>query len=296
MKITVRANAKLNLTLDVVGKRDDDYHLLESVMQSVSLCDTVTVKTTDEPGEISVYTSSDSISDDRSNIAWKAADAFFRGTGKENPGIDIRIKKRIPTGAGMAGGSADGAAVIIALNELLDARLEPDELCDIGETVGADVPFCLTGGTMLARGTGNILTPLPDLDGCYFVIVKPDIGISTAAAYKAVDKFIQDDPAHRFRIDNDDICEEICSHDIAAAAKLIGNAFEEVLHLPEIEEIKKALISAGALNACMTGSGSAVFGIFDTEAAAEACRASLPESLGESFFALPSPRGCEIED
>ena len=117
MKITVRANAKLNLTLDVVGKRDDDYHLLESVMQSVSLYDTVTVRT-DESEDISVYTNNDSISDDQTNIAWRAADAFFRATGQTNPGLDIRIKKRIPTGSGMGGGSADGAAVIIAQRDI----------------------------------------------------------------------------------------------------------------------------------------------------------------------------------
>ena len=291
MKVTVKANAKLNLTLDVVGKRDDDYHLLESVMQSVSLSDTVTVKT-DDSGEISVSTSDDSIADDKTNIAWRAADAFFRATGDKCAGLDIRIKKRIPTGAGMGGGSADGAAVILALDEIYNTRLDEDELCDIGEQVGADIPFCLTGGTMLARGTGNILSPLPNLEDCWFVIVKPEISISTAAAYRAIDE----KGGLRGYLDNEQLCEEICSHDLEAVGKLLGNVFEQVTDIPEIEAIKKKMISAGAVGACMTGSGSAVFGLFDNEDDANDCRAQLDDRYDCCYIAEPVSRGCEIED
>ncbi len=290
MKITLKANAKLNLTLDIVGKRDDDYHLLESVMQSVSLCDTVTVKT-DQSGEISVSTTNDSIADDKTNIAYKAADAFFRMTGTTNTGVDIRIKKRIPTGAGMGGGSADGAAVIIALNELFDARLSDEQLCDIGETVGADVPFCITGGTMLARGTGNILTPLPDLPQCWLVIAKPEVAVSTAEAYKAVDRYT----GHFSAPDNDRLCEYICSHDLPAIGSCLGNIFEQVIELPEVKSIHDSMYRAGALGSCMTGSGSAVFGIFDDRDAADSCCDELSKQYDDVFIVSPVVRGCEID-
>ena len=195
----------------------------------------------------------------------------------------------------MGGGSADGAAVIIALNEMMNTRLTEEAMCDIGETVGADIPFCLTGGTMLARGTGNILTPLPDLEDCRFVIVKPELSVSTAEAYKAVDRYAEDHP-YRSLVNSEQVCEEICSHDIPAAARLVGNAFEQVLDIPEIAEIKKQLLAAGALGASMTGSGSAVFGIFDDEDAADSCESALSSKYEHCFVALPASRGCEIED
>lgn len=291
MKATVRAHAKLNLTLDIVGKRDDDYHLLESVMQSVSLHDVVTVKTTDS-GDIEVDTSDDRIADDHSNIAYRAACAFFDATGIRNPGLDIRIKKRIPIGAGMAGGSADGAAVLIALNDLFDTELSEDALCDIAEQVGADVPFCVTGGTMLARGTGNILDPLPDLDDCYFVIAKPELSVSTAEAYRAVD-LCADRLQHP---DSEAASEDICAQDLKALARHLGNAFERALKLEDTERLRKALLAGGALGACMTGSGSAVFGIFEDRDDANRCADDLEDSCECVFVAQPVSRGCFLDD
>jgi len=290
MKVTVKAYAKINLSLDIVGKREDDYHLLESVMQSVSLYDTVIVST-DHSEEITVSTSDDTIADDKTNIAYRCADAFFSHTGISNPGIDIRIKKRIPTGAGMAGGSADGAAVIIALNELFSAQLTEEQLCAIGETVGADIPFCITGGTMMVRGIGNILSPLPDLDGCFFAIAKPADSVSTAGAYTAVDNY----PGELRHPLTDDICGDICAQDIQSLSSRLCNVFEQALALPGSLSIRDIMLENDALGACMTGSGSAVFGIFTDEDDAKKCCDILRKSCDDVFFAVPVSSGCEID-
>ncbi len=292
MKITVRANAKINLSLDIVGKREDDYHLLESVMQSVSLADTVIVKTGTEDGQIVVSTGSGSIADDHTNTAYRAAEAFFAATDISNPGVNIRIKKAIPVGAGMAGGSADAAAVIIALDEIFNTRLTPEQLCDIGEEVGADVPFCLTGGTLLARGTGNILAPLPDLPDCHIVICKPEISVSTAEAYRKVDEQGLAVSAEC----SEDICEAVCGSDIGAVCSLLRNIFEQVMDIPEVKHIKERMIRSGALGACMTGSGSAVFGIFDDLDKANDCVSELRREFDDVFLTEPVSQGCEIDD
>lgn len=289
MKVTVRAFAKINLTLDIVGKREDDYHLLESVMQSVSLHDTVTVST-DDSGEITVSTTNDTIADDKTNIAYRAAEAFYAATGIECKGVDIRIKKRIPTGAGMAGGSADGAAVIIALNELHSAGLTDEQLCDIGETVGADIPFCITGGTMMVRGIGNILSPLPSLAECHIVVAKPEDSVSTGAAYKAVDQY-SDALIHP---QTDDACGDICAEDIPALARRLCNVFEQALALPGSLAIRDAMLENGALGARMTGSGSAVFGLFEDEDDAKKCCDILKKEYDEVFLTTPVDYGCEI--
>jgi len=292
MKVTVRANAKINLSLDIVGKREDDYHLLESVMQSVSLSDSVVVKLGTEENEIAVSTGSNSIADDQTNTAYRAAKVFFEQTGIANPGVNIRIKKAIPVGAGMAGGSADAAAVIVALDNMLNTRLTDDQLCDIGELVGADVPFCITGGTMLARGTGNILSPLPDMPDCTVLICKPEISVSTAAAYKAVD----DNHLTASADCSEDICEAICGSDISAVADNLHNIFEQVLDLPEVDDIREKMLRAGALGARMTGSGSAVFGIFDDAGKAEDCADELRREYDDVYLTQPVNCGCEIDD
>jgi len=292
MKATVRANAKINLSLDIVGKRDDDYHLLESVMQSVSLADTVTVKAGCEENEITVSTGSNCIADDQTNTAYRAAKEFFEYTQIDNPGVNIRIKKAIPVGAGMAGGSADAAAVIIALDNIFNTRLENEQLCDIGEKVGADVPFCITGGTMLARGTGNILAPLPDLPDCHILICKPEISISTAAAYRTIDEQGLACSAEC----SEDISEAVCGSDLSAVSKHLRNIFEKAMNIPEVDQIKETMIRSGALGACMTGSGSAVFGIFDDEDKAEDCAAELRREYDDVFLTVPVSSGCEIDD
>ncbi|MBQ9993577.1 MAG: 4-(cytidine 5'-diphospho)-2-C-methyl-D-erythritol kinase [Clostridia bacterium] len=289
--ITVKAYAKLNLTLDVVGVREDGYHLLESVMQSVSLCDIVRIKT-DGSGEISVATSNEVIADDKTNIAYRAAESFFERTGAKNPGIAIDIEKRIPVGAGMAGGSADGAAVIVALDKLLGTHLAEDELCSIGDTVGADVPFCIVGGTMFAEGTGNILTPLPNLPECYIAIAKPAQGVSTGAAYRAVDEYT----GEFVHPDADELLEVYRSGDIEGIARRVCNLFEPAIALPKSLSIRDEMLAHGALGACMTGSGSAVFGIFRDRTKATLCCERLSKDYDDVFLTLPTTRGCEIID
>lgn len=292
MKATVRANAKINLSLDIVGKREDDYHLLESVMQSVSLADTVTVKDSGSENEITVSTGSSCIADDQTNTAYRAAKEFFEYTQIDNPGVNIRIKKVIPVGAGLAGGSADAAAVIIALDNMFNTRLETEQLCDIAEKVGADVPFCVTGGTMLARGTGNILSPLPDLPDCHILICKPEISVSTAAAYRTIDEQGLACSAEC----SEDISEAVCGSDLSAVSKLLRNIFEKAMNIPEVDQIKEIMLRSGAMGACMTGSGSAVFGIFDDEDKAEACGAELRREYDDVFLTVPVSSGCELDD
>ena len=203
----------------------------------------------------------------------------------------IKIKKRFPMAAGLAGGSADAAAVIVALDRMFETRLSEAELTDIGERVGADVPFCIFGGTMLAEGIGTILTPLPDLPDCYIVLSKPEISVSTQKAYSLADKhLLWESP------ETDDAVEAVCNGDIEEVANCIYNKFEKVLNLPEVASIKRMMLEAGALNAGMSGSGPTVFGIFKDKGMAEGCARSLEEYCDQVFVCRPVSKGCEIVD
>lgn len=290
MKLTVNAPAKINLTLDIIGRRNDGYHLVKMLMQSVDVCDTVTVwDDADRP--IEVYCNREEVPVTEENTAYRAAQAFFEATEVQNPGIGIKIKKRIPMAAGLAGGSADAAAVIVALDHMFQTRLSQAELTDIGEKVGADVPFCIFGGTMLAEGIGTILTPLPDLPDCYIVLSKPDITVSTKNAYSLVDKhLLWESP------ETDDAVEAVCNGAIEEIANCIYNEFEKVLDLPEVASIKQMMLEGGALNAGMSGSGPTVFGIFKEKSMAESCARSLDEYCDQVFVCRPVFKGCEIED
>lgn len=290
MKLTVNAPAKINLTLDIIGKRNDGYHLVKMLMQSVNVYDTVTVwDEADSP--IEVYCNREEVPVTEANTAYRAAQAFLEATKVENPGIGIKIKKRIPIAAGLAGGSADAAAVIMALDHMFETRLSQAELTDIGEKIGADVPFCMFGGTMLAEGIGTILTPLPDLPDCYIVLSKPGISVSTQNAYSMVDKhLLWESP------ETDDAVEAVCNGDIEEVANCVYNEFEKVLDLPEVAAIKQIMLEDGALNAGMSGSGPTVFGIFKDKGMAENCARSLEEYCDQVFVCRPVSKGCEIED
>lgn len=173
MEVKVKAYAKINLMLDIVNRRNDGYHDLFMIMQSVSVYDTITV-TENKSKSISITCNIDDIPLNNKNIAWKAAEAFFEATKKKNKGINIDIIKRIPHAAGLAGGSADGAAVLVALNKIYKTELSETALCRIGVKIGADVPFCITGGTLLAQGIGDILSKVKPLRKCYVLLAKPD--------------------------------------------------------------------------------------------------------------------------
>lgn len=289
MAVTVKAPAKINLTLDIVGKRPDGYHNVAMVMQTVSLYDTVTVDLVDTGGVVITCDHPDVPLDD-SNIAAKAADAFYRHTGIAGHSVMVDIRKVIPAQAGLAGGSTDGAAVILALNLLHDTHLSMEEMADIGARVGADVPFTLLGGTRLATGTGTTLQKLPHLQRCCIVIVKPDVSVSTASAYAACDAR----PPKGF-LYTDEVVSRLYRRDIRGVCACLYNEFEQVLTLPEIDAIKRLMMQHKALGASMTGSGSAVYGIFNSEKRANACANILKKNYNHVFLTTPIRTGCVIE-
>lgn len=281
MRVNIDAPAKINLFLDIRGKRNDGYHIVSMVLQSVSLHDEITVSDTDD-SEISIVCSDESVPLGENNTVYKAAKLFFEETKIENKGVEIKIKKNIPMEAGLAGGSTDAAAVLLAMNKIFDTELSKKELADIGADVGADVPFCVYGGTMTAGGIGTILSPLPDLPECYFVIVKPKVGVSTKEAYEK-----SDSPEFEAIKGMDKITEAICEANIKSVAKNLYNKFEVVTDLPEVEAIKSFMLQYGALGAAMTGSGSAVFGIFDNDNERDDCARKLEEQYDTVFTAEP---------
>lgn len=251
-----RSYAKINLTLDVLGKRPDGYHDVEMIMQTVSLYDMIIVDRCDEGIEIT--TNLKFLPINENNIAYKAANEFFNYT-KVNGGCKIIIHKNIPVAAGLAGGSGNAAAVLCALDKLYNTNLSLDELKEIGVKLGADVPYCITGGTALATGIGEIIAPLPSLPKCCILMVKPPISVSTASIYNQIDSAeIPNRP------DTNAMIEAIADGNINDVAKNLSNVMGTVtenMH-PIIRGIKNKMIKNGALGAVMSGSGPTVFGIF----------------------------------
>lgn len=288
MEITVNAPAKINLYLNILNKRDDGYHNVEMIMQSVSLFDKVTISMALHP-HISLTSNYKFPGVIQKNTAYIAAKAFFEYTHINNCGINIHIEKKIPTCAGLAGGSADAAAVLVALNDLFSCNLSKCDLALLGKNVGADVPFCLVGGTMLATGIGTSLLPLLNIPDCYIIIVKPNTFVSTKDAYKLADEL----PFNKKESVNK-IISAIYKHDIHTISKFLYNRFEEVMSLRENDRIKCLLKEHGAINSCMTGTGSAVFGIFDDEKDARDCKHILGNYYKEVFLVKPLKTGCYL--
>lgn len=262
--MNIKACAKLNLTLDILRKREDGFHDLQMVMQSVALCDELTV--TPARGEGAMSTNLSYLPADGRNLAQMAAAAFREATGKGGE-VDISIEKNIPVCAGMGGGSSDAAAVLRAMNEMTGAGLSLAELAKIGERVGSDVPYCVLGGTALAEGRGEILTPLPPLPHCRVVICKPAFPISTPQLFGKVDvrRIVR-------RPDTAGLMTALEQGDLLGVARRLYNVFEDVLEprkKAEIDSIKAAMIDCGALGASMSGSGPTVFGLFDDEKSAQ---------------------------
>ncbi|MCL2088704.1 MAG: 4-(cytidine 5'-diphospho)-2-C-methyl-D-erythritol kinase [Oscillospiraceae bacterium] len=251
--ITIPAYAKVNLFLNIDGIDDNGYHLLTTVMQTIDLHDTVTVEAAD--GGITVTCDDGRIPSDEKNICYRAAEIFLAQNNLD--GARIHIEKRIPTESGMGGGSADAAAVLRGLNSLCGSVYTDEQLLYMGAKIGADVPFCLIGGTALCRGIGEVITPIPALPQCKIAVIKPASGISTRQAYENYDK----NQYNRY-YDADNILHAIKEGDIETIAASMRNSLEDVCGLPEIAAIKEYLLSRGAVGAMMTGSGSAVFGIF----------------------------------
>lgn len=269
---TEQAYVKLNLSLDVLGKRDDGYHDLRMVMQSAELCDDVTVELTDGP--TSAETDRPYIPGDERNVAVKAALAFFAAAGVTDRGARISIRKRVPVCAGLGGGSSDAAAVLRALNRLYGNRFTAEELERIGFSVGSDVPFCVRGGTVLAQGRGELLSRLRALPETPVVICMPAFTSSTPELFSRIDA-----RASRCRPDTEGLAAALERGDIGRVARRMYNVFEDVLgrRAETVRAIKTALLDAGALGAVMSGTGSAVFGLFpDAETAASAARVLRP--------------------
>lgn len=258
MNITVSAFAKLNLYLDITGRRDDGYHTLKTVMHTVDLRDSVTLSL--RQSGISLNTDKPFIPNDERNIAHKAAKLFLSHIG-EKKGVDISIVKRIPVGGGLGGSSTDGAAVLSGLNYLFGRPLSEDELITLGARLGADVPFCMKKGAALCEGIGDILTPLSPFKSAFAVIVKPQFSLNTAEMYSLFDK-AKASAAPKAAA----LIGAVKANDISAASENLFNSFYAVARTlrPEIERIRMKFFDFGAQNVCMSGSGSCLFALFDS--------------------------------
>lgn len=288
MKVTVKAYAKINLMLDILSRLDNGYHDLFMVMQSVGIYDTVTVEKTDS-ADIKITCDVDAIPTDERNVAYKAAEGFFAFTGMKNEGIKIDIQKRIPHAAGLAGGSADAAGVIVALDKLYGTRLKEKDIIAIGSKVGADVPFCALGGTMLAQYTGTVLSHLPDLSEKYIIIVKPDQDVSTGKAYAAFDT------AERVRhLDTKGMLLACVNNDWKAISEKVGNVFEQFIEVTDRTVIKGIMRKHNCLCCCMSGSGPSVFGVFEDENTADRCLDELKKNFSNVHLCTNVKTGCEI--
>lgn len=267
-EICVKAYAKVNLFLDITGRLDNGYHSLNTVMQQVELWDGVTVRVRDGKG-ISVSCDVAGIPCDERNIAFKAAEAFLDRTGTQAQ-VSVDIEKRIPVMAGLGGSSADGAAVLAALNRLYGEALSGEELKRVGALLGADVPFCLRGGAAACTGIGDKMRSVKGLDDNFFlVIVKPDFECNTGEGYRLYDRQTVAEKG-----DFDGFLRALESGAVDTGKRLY-NVFERLYCDERIEKLNNELVKAGALGACLTGSGSAVFGIFDDRAKAESATEKL---------------------
>ena len=288
MKISIKAAAKVNLMLDLTAVLENGYHSIYTVMQSIGLFDTITVETTDSD-KITLSCSDESMPTDNKNTAWKAAEFFFEHIGSETKGVNIHIDKNIPSQAGMAGGSADAAAVIVALDKLFNTNLREEELLSIGEKVGADVPFCILGGTRLCLNKGEVMAKLPDFNPCYMVIVKPDQGVSTKEAYSNYDS------AQWIRHpDNEGFLFAATTKDFDTMCKKAANVFEQVVEVSDRVKIKSVMRNHNAKLAMMTGSGAAVFGVFVSKQDAENCKKALEDMFSSVFIAEPTEKALYI--
>lgn len=271
--IVKKAYAKINLGLDVLGRRDDGYHIVKMIMQTVDLHDVLTFEKSDD-GQIVFESGSDKIPNDESNLVWKVA-KLLKDKYNAPFGVTMTLEKNIPVAAGMAGGSTDAAAAFIALNELWSLNLSTKDLCDDAVALGADIPYCIIGGTALAEGIGEELTILPDMPECKIVIAKPAIDVSTGWVYKTLDsKEIEDHP------DIDGMIEDIKKGSLYGITEKMGNVLQTVTvpEYPVISDIKNIMNENGAMEAMMSGSGPTVFGIFDSEEKARRAYDAIKES------------------
>lgn len=283
--VTVLAPAKLNLALDVVGTLPNGYHDLDMVMQAIDLQERLVLR---RSPYLNLRMPGSFVPVNNKNTAIKAALAFFDYTGLL-AGVDITIHKAVPVRAGMAGGSADAAGVLVGMNELYGAKLSMSELCAIGATIGADVPFALMGGTCRVQGIGDLLKPLPPCPDCWFVVAMPSVGISTPEAFQRYDRM--GSPAHPDCAGQE---QAVRDGDLAALCAAAGNALEFCSGATETPAIRSILDANDALTSLMTGSGAAVFGIFDDPDRARSAAEALRAEYQQVYLARPDRGGARV--
>lgn len=272
-KMELKALGKINLGLDVLGRRENGYHDVRMVMQTLYLYDQITIEKTEKPG-IELSPNLFYLPVNENNLAYRAADLLMQEFGVEE-GVKITLEKHIPVAAGMAGGSANAAAVLYGINRMFSLGLSQEELMERGVKLGADVPYCIMRGTVLAEGIGEILTPLPAMPRCTVLVAKPPISVSTKLVYEKLDAHeIEDHP------DIDGVLEGLERQDLKKIASSMGNVLEKVTveAYPVIEKIKEMMKENGALNAMMSGSGPTVFGLYSDKRMAKAAAQKIKES------------------
>ena len=279
--LELKALAKINLGLDVTGRRENGYHDVRMIMQSVYLYDNVRLAKTGADGEIRLKSNLGYLPADENNIAYKAAKILTEEFDIRE-GVQITLDKHIPVAAGMAGGSSDAAAVLFGMNRMFGLHLSQKELMDRGVKLGADVPYCIMRGTVLAEGIGEILTPLPAMPKCTVLIAKPPVSVSTKTVYEALDS--QEITEHP---DIDGIIRGLEAGSLKQVAQCMGNVLEDVTIplYPVIDQIKQEMLAAGAAGAMMSGSGPTVFGLFENRAAAKTAQKNIREkSLARQVY------------
>lgn len=279
---TGAAYAKVNLALDILGTRPDGYHDMRMIMQSISLCDTVTVEAAERV--FSLCMEGFTPPPGKKTLEERAVDAFFEAVGRITPGFQVTLVKKTPAYAGLGGGSADVAALLRILRDYYAPELSTETLEKIGLTVGSDMPFCVRGGTALAEGRGEILTDLTPLPPCTFVLCKPEFGIPTPTLFALVDN---QNLVHRPDIEG--MMSALAAQDLRGVASRLRNVFEDVLprDYAEVFRIKQKLLDSGALNAAMSGSGPTVFGIFEDSECAKAAAQMLKQQYPDTYLARP---------
>ena len=279
-EISVKALAKVNLGLDVVRKREDGYHEVRMIMQTIHLFDRLEIMR-NQSGRITMSTNLAFLPTNENNLVYKAA-ALLKEEFDIGDGIDVKLHKHIPVAAGMAGGSTDAAAVLYGMNRIFDLGLSKEDLMTRGVKLGADVPYCIMRGTVLAEGIGEKLTPLPPMPKCQILIAKPPISVSTKMVYEKLDSCeIKEHP------DIDGILDGLKNQDLEQVAASLGNVLEKVTveAYPVIAQIKECMMEAGALGAMMSGSGPTVFGIFrDRRTAKEAFTKVKAQNLAKQIY------------
>lgn len=287
----LHAHAKINLCLDVIGRRPNGYHDVKMIMQSIGLYDELEI-TARTDNEIVLECDNSELGPIEDNLIYRAA-AKLRESSGNNTGLTIRLTKNIPVAAGMAGGSTDAAATLIGINELLQLGKSHEDLREIGVTLGADVPYCIEGGTYLSEGIGEILTRLPDAPSCYLVIAKPDISVSTKFVYEHL--ILNDSTIHP---DVDGMIDAIKSGSLQGVTDRLSNLLADVTEQEYtiIRQMKQVLLNNGALGALMSGSGPTVFGIYNSRTDADTALAKLHEccDFKAGFVTELSKTGVEI--